>query len=93
MLKPVRFLTKTFLFFALFGLAYFLSDLATWGFTLARLRTSYNLSLPSEGAEPYLYLKQKFYLKAQGGQSYVFKAFACYFKRQTTVLIRQHRDA
>ncbi len=72
MLKLVHFLTKTLLFVALFGLAYFLSDLATCGFTLARLRTSYNLSLPSEGAEPYLYLKQKFYLKAQGGQSYVF---------------------
>ena len=62
---------KTVLFFALFGLAYFLTDLATWGFTVARLRTSQPLG-PSNGVDPYLYLQQKFYLKAQGGQSYVF---------------------
>ncbi len=69
MLKPV--LTKTLLFFTLFGLAYFFSDLVTWGFTIARLRTSKPLG-PSRGAAPYLILKQKFYLKDQGGQSYVF---------------------
>ena len=71
MLKPLRILAKTVLFFALLGLAYFLTDLATWGFTIARLRTSLPLG-PSDGVDPYLYLEQKFYLKAQGGQSYVF---------------------
>jgi hypothetical protein len=71
MLKPAQILTRAFLFIALFGLAYFFSDLATWGFTIARLRTSQPLG-PSEGVEPYLILKQKFYLKDQGGQSYVF---------------------
>lgn len=71
MLKPLRILLKAVLFFALFGLAYFLTDLATWGFTIARLRASQPLG-PSEGIDPYLYLQQKFYLKAQGGQSYVF---------------------
>lgn len=71
MLKPVQMLTRIFLFFTLFGLAYFFSDLATWGFTIARLRTSKPLG-PSIGVDPYLILKQKFYLKDQGGQSYVF---------------------
>jgi hypothetical protein len=71
MLKPVQILTRTLIFCALFGLAYFFSDLATWGFTIARLRTSQPLG-PSSGVHPYLILKQKFYLKDQGGQSYVF---------------------
>jgi hypothetical protein len=71
MLKPAHILTRTLLFFALFGLAYFLTDLATWGFTVTRLRTSQPLG-PSEGVDPYLYLQQKFYLKDQGGQSFVF---------------------
>jgi hypothetical protein len=71
MSKLVQILTKTLLFFVLFGFAYFFSDLATWGFTIARLRTSKPLG-PSRGSDPHLILKQKFYLKDQGGQSYVF---------------------
>jgi hypothetical protein len=71
MLKPAQILTRTLLFFVLFGLAYFFSDLATWGFTIGRLRTTRPLG-PSSGVDPYLILKQKFYLKDQGGQSYVF---------------------
>jgi nitrogen fixation protein len=71
MLKPARILTRTLLFVTLFGLAYFFSDIATWGFTIARLRTTRPLG-PSGGVDPYLILKQKFYLKDQGGQSYVF---------------------
>ncbi len=69
MLKPL--LTRALLFFTLFGLAYFFTDQATWGFTVARLRTTQPLG-PSRGVDPYLILKQKFYLKDQGGQSYVF---------------------
>ncbi len=72
MLKPLYFLIKSFIFLALFGLAYFLSDLATWGFTIARLKTSQNLGFTSSGADPLPYLAQKFYLRDQGGQSYVF---------------------
>jgi len=83
MLKPVRILTsapfqkflkwstRILLFIAVFGLAYFFSDLATWGFTIARLRTNQPLG-PSVGLDPYLILKQKFIFEAQGGQSYVF---------------------
>jgi hypothetical protein len=71
MLKPAKIFTRTLLFFFIFALAYFLTDLATWGFTIARLRTAQPLG-PSEGIDPYLYLRQKFYLKDQGGQSYVF---------------------
>lgn len=71
MSKLAQILTRILLFFTLFGFAYFFSDLATWGFTIARLRTSKPLG-PSGGAAPYLILKQKFYLKDQGGQSYVF---------------------
>ncbi len=72
MLKPARCLLKSLTFFALFGLAYFLSDQATWGFTVARLKTSQDLGFISAGADPHLYLQQKFYLRDQGGQSYVF---------------------
>lgn len=71
MLKPVRILNKLFLVLTVFGLAYFFSDLATWGFTIARLRAKQPLG-PSTGLDPYLILKQKFTLEAQGGQSYVF---------------------
>jgi hypothetical protein len=70
MLTPAR-LTKSVLFLALFGLAYFLTDLATWGFTTARLKASETLG-SSAGNDPHPYLQQKFYLKDQGGQSYVF---------------------
>jgi len=65
MLKAI---TRTLLFFAL---AYYFSDLATWGFTIARLRTTQSLGAVS-GIDPHPILNQKFYLKDQGGQSYVF---------------------
>ncbi|HEX4840101.1 MAG TPA: hypothetical protein VFU89_06635 [Rhabdochlamydiaceae bacterium] len=71
MLKTAHYLNRLFLFITVFGLAYFFSDLATWGFTLARLRTKEPLG-PSKGLDPYLILKQKFTLQGQGGQSYVF---------------------
>jgi hypothetical protein len=69
MLKPA--INRALLFLTLFILAYFLTDQATWGFTVARLKTSQPLG-PSLGVDPHLILQQKFYLKDQGGQSYVF---------------------
>jgi hypothetical protein len=72
MSKPPRFLIKGIISLAAIGLAYYLSDLATWGFTIARLKISHDLGFTSCGAEPHLYLSQKFYLRDQGGQSYVF---------------------
>jgi hypothetical protein len=71
MLKLARILNRTFLLLAVFGLAYFFADLATWGFTIGRLHANQSLG-PSIGLDPHLILKQKFTLQAQGGQSYVF---------------------
>lgn len=48
-----------------------MTDQATWGFTVARLKASQPLG-PSLGVDPDIILQQKFYLKDQGGQSYVF---------------------
>jgi hypothetical protein len=75
MSKPPRFLIKGIVSLAVIGLAYYLSDLATlatWGFTIARLKTSHDLGFTPCGADPRPYLSQKFYLRDQGGQSYVF---------------------
>lgn len=59
------------LFLSLFFLAYHLCEKATWGFTVARLYTMHDLNL-SNFEDPAPYLGQKFYLKDQGGQSFVF---------------------
>jgi len=72
MLKRARFLTKPLVFLSLFGAAYFLCDLATWGFTTARLQTTRDLGFPPPQDDPTIYLRQKYYLRDQGGQSYVF---------------------
>lgn len=72
MLKRPRFLIKSFLFLALFGAAYFLCDQATWGFTTARLQTTHDLGFSPSRGDPRIYLQQKYFLRDQGGQSYVF---------------------
>ncbi|MBS0649110.1 MAG: hypothetical protein JSS10_07815 [Verrucomicrobia bacterium] len=68
MSTPFKFL----LFVALFAAAYFLCDQATWGFTTARLPTTQDLGFSPPQNDPPPYLQQKFYLRDQGGQSYVF---------------------
>ncbi len=71
MWKRVPYLIKISIFVAITGILYFLCDQATWGFTVARLQSHFDLGLPNRG-NPHPYLKQKYYLADQGGQSYVF---------------------
>jgi hypothetical protein len=59
------------LFISLVFLTYHLCEKATWGFTVARLLTSHDLNF-SNYEDPVPYLNQTFYLKDQGGQSFVF---------------------
>lgn len=68
MYNPFKFL----LFLGCFALAYFLCDHATWGFTTARLQTTHDLGFFPPQDDPRPFLQQKFYLRDQGGQSYVF---------------------
>ena len=68
MSKIARFLISAF---AIFGAGYFLSEKATWGFTIARLSTAHDLGFQNHN-DPTPYLQQRFFLQNQGGQSYVF---------------------
>lgn len=72
MLKNVQTVAKIGTCIAAFAAAYFISDLATWGFTFTRLQTSKNIGFTNQGIPPLSELNQKYFLKAQGGQSYVF---------------------
>ena len=76
---------KSIGFLLLFALAYHLCDKVTWGFTLARLHTTYDLNLANH-TDPTPYLHQKFYLRDQGGQSYVF------FSEDDTLVLKVFKD-
>jgi len=65
-------IVRTLLSLLIVSGVYFLCEKATWGFTLTRLHTQHDIGFENEGLEPTPYLQQKYYLKAQGGQSYVF---------------------
>lgn len=68
MWKILRFLVSAL---AIFGSAYFIAEKATWGFTIARLYTDKQTNFDNSGEDPAPYLRQRFFLSAQGGQSYV----------------------
>lgn len=85
MSKPVRTLIKTSLFLLIFALTYHFCDKATWGFTTARLHTTQDLGL-SNHTDPTPYLQQKFYLRDQGGQSYIF------FSEDGTIVLKLFKD-
>lgn len=72
MLKNVQTVAKIGTCIAAFAAAYFVSDLATWGFTFTRLQTTHDIGFTNQGTPPLSELNQKYFLKAQGGQSYVF---------------------
>lgn len=71
MSKLANKLLKISAFFLLFVLTDHFTEKATWGFTTARLHTTHDLGFSNRG-DPTSYLHQKFYLFAQGGQSYTF---------------------
>jgi hypothetical protein len=73
------------IFVSLLFLAYHLCEKATWGFTIARLHTTCDLNL-SNHIDPAPYLNQKFFLKDQGGQSFVF------FSEDGTLVLKVFKD-